>query len=90
MGDMGDLWKDAKADYKKRCANRNSKYEPILIKLGAVEKSTSVYELDGWFLYPTKGFAMNKYNPNQRMSLDKFIKQKECNNERISKNRNSI
>ena len=54
----------------------NAKYEPQLIELGAIKKSDGVYELDGWFLYPTKGFAMNKENVYKRIRLSRFIKKR--------------
>ena len=80
MSDLAEFYKDQKAAYKERCQKRNEKYEFQLIELGAIFKSDGVYELNDWFLYPTKGFAMNKKNSKKRMSLDKFIqKQKNIN-----------
>ena len=73
MGDMGDFFREGKEDFKLRCEKRNNRFEPELIKLGAIEKSEAVYEYDGWLCYPTKGFAMNKRNCKQRMNLLKFI-----------------
>lgn len=75
MGDMREYFEDLKEINKQKRTQRKEKYKPQLIKLGAIEKSSGVYELNGWFCYPTKGFAMNKYNSKQRMNLDKFIKQ---------------
>lgn len=74
MGDLAEFYREEKKRYNARCLKRNDKYEPQLIEIGAICKSGAVYELDGYFLYPTKGFAMNKRNSNDRMSLDKFIK----------------
>lgn len=54
----------------------NTKYEPQLIELGAIYKAPGIYELDGFFLYPTKAFAMCKTNPRKRMRLSRFIKKK--------------
>lgn len=71
--DMSEFWQDEKEEFKKRCEKRNSNYEPKLIELGAIKKSDAVYEYNGWFCYPTKGFAMNKKNTNIRMNLNKFI-----------------
>lgn len=73
MGDMAEYFNDLKEINKQKREKRNEKYEPQLIEIGAIEKSSGVYELNGWFCYPTKGFAMNKYNSKQRMNLDKFI-----------------
>lgn len=71
--ELSEFWKEQKEQFRKRCLKRNDKYEPQLIEIGAECKSGSVYELDGYFLYPTKGFAMNKRNSHDRMNLDKFI-----------------
>lgn len=57
----------------KKRADRNEKFEPQLIELGAVLKSTAVYKLDNWLCYPTKGFAMNKRNYKECKQLQKFI-----------------
>ena len=75
MSDLAEFWKDSKEAFKDRCQKRNNKFEPELIEIGAVKKSSGVYEKDDWFCYPTKGFAMNKRNSRQRMSLTKFINQ---------------
>lgn len=72
---MAEYFNDLKEINRQKREKRNEKFEPQLIELGAIKKSSGVYELDGWFCYPTKGFAMNKYNTKQRMSLDKFIKE---------------
>lgn len=69
-----EYWQAEKEDFKKRCEKRNNIYEPELIKIGAHKKSDAVYEYDGWFCYPTKGFAMEKKNTQNRMGLDSFIK----------------
>lgn len=73
MGDMREYFEDLKEINKQKRTQRNEKYEPQLIELGAIEKSSGVYEFNGWFCYPTKGFAMNKSNSRQKMGLDKFI-----------------
>ena len=73
MGDMGEIFRDLKEYQKQKRNERNEKYYPQLIKLGAIEKSAGVLELEGWFLYPTKGFAMNKKNNKKRINLDNFI-----------------
>lgn len=73
MGDMREYYEDMKEIYRQRKADRNAKFEPQLIALGAILKSEAVYELNGWLCYPTKGFAMNKRNTKQRMQLQKFI-----------------
>lgn len=73
MGDMGDFFREEKEEHRIRCEKRNNRFEPKLIKLGAIKKSDAVYELDGWLCYPTKGFAMDKRNSNNRCNLNKFI-----------------
>lgn len=79
MGDMREYFDDMKEIYRQRKADRNTKFEPQLIELGAILKSEAVYELNDWLCYPTKGFAMNKRDTKQRMQLQKFIdKEKSC------------
>ena len=79
MGDMREDFKFMKEMYDRRRADRNAKFEPQLIELGAILKSEAVYELNNWFCYPTKGFAMNKQDTKQRMQLQEFIdKEKSC------------
>ena len=43
-------------------------------KKNAVEKSMGVWQHNEWFIYPTKGFAMNKYNTSIRMSINKIYR----------------
>ena len=71
---LTEYWQAEKEDFKNRCEKRNNIYEPELIKIGAHKKSDAVYEYDGWFCYPTKGFAMEKKNTQNRIGLDSFIK----------------
>lgn len=73
MGDMREYFNAMREAYDQRRTKRNEKFEPQLIELGAVLKSAAVYELNGWLCYPTKGFAMNKYNYKERKQLQKFI-----------------
>ena len=79
MGDMGDLFREEKEEFRIRCEKRNNRFEPLLIALGAVKKSDAVYDLDGYLCYPTKGFAMNKRNSNDRCNLAKFIEKRTKN-----------
>ena len=74
MGDMGDIFKEFKEYDKERKAKCSENYIPMLEKLGAIKKSDGVYEYKNWFLYPTKGFAMNKQNTSIRHPLEQFIK----------------
>lgn len=71
---LSEFWKEDKIAYKERCAKRNNKYEPLIISIGAVKKAEAIYELGEWFIYPTKGFVMNKKNTRKRMQIDRFIK----------------
>ena len=75
MGDMGDFFQEEREAFKIRCEKRNNRFEPKLLAIGAVKKSDAVYELDGWLCYPTKGFAMDKRNSNNRKNLGKFIEE---------------
>lgn len=79
MGDMGDFFREEKEEFKLRCEKRNNRFEPKLLALGAIKKSDAVYELDGWFCYPTKGFAMEKKNSSNRRNLGKFIEMRTKN-----------
>ena len=73
MGDMGEVFSAMKEHNKKMRTKRNAKYEPLLKKIGAIEKADGVWEYGAdWFCYPTKGFAMHKKN-HKKMNLDKFI-----------------
>ena len=60
MGDIGEISKLYIQNKKRKREERNNKYIPILKKIGAVFKSEGIYEYNGWFLYPSKGFAMKK------------------------------
>lgn len=71
--DMSEFWKEQRQEYKKRCERRNSEFEPLLIKAGAIKKSEAIYMLGDWLCYPTKGFAMDKRNTNKRTSLKKLL-----------------
>lgn len=75
MGDMGDIFRDMREYKKERRAERKLKYTGQLISIGAEPKADGVWQYKDWFLYPTKGFAMNRFNPKKRKNLDKFIKE---------------
>lgn len=74
MGDMREDFDALKEMIKIRRERRNNYYEPKLKELGAVWKSDGIYEYQGWFCYPTKGFAMNKKNNRIKKPL-RFILQ---------------
>lgn len=73
MGDMGEIFRDMREASKERREKRKLKYTGKLIAIGAEPKSDSVWQHKDWFLYPSKGFVMNRFNSNQRMSLDKYL-----------------
>lgn len=75
MGEMAEYWADIREYRKEKRANNLEKYEPILSELGAVKKSEGVWEYTGWFIYPSKRFAMNKQNCKKRKNIDKFLKE---------------
>lgn len=81
MGDMGEIFQAMREASKERRKKRMLKYTGKLIALGAEPKSDSVWQYKDWFLYPSKGFVMNRFNSKQRMSLDKFISECEVENE---------
>lgn len=73
MGDMGEIFQAMREASKERRAKRKLKYTGKLIAIGAEPKSDSVWQHNDWFLYPSKGFVMNRFNSMQRMSLDKYL-----------------
>ena len=90
MGDMGEIFRDMKKHNKQKRIENNNKWYPILINLGAIQKSDGVLQLNDWFLYPTKGFAMNRKNSKKRMSLHKFIKRIQQETEKLKNIYNQI
>lgn len=73
MGDMGDIFNTNKEMIKKQRQQRKENFEPLLKEIGAEHKSDGVWMLDGWLLYPTKGYAMYSKNYNRTKSLKQFI-----------------
>ena len=74
MGDMAEYF-NAMKEYNKRKRKENEeKYEPILEKSGAIKKALGVWELNDYFVYPTKCFAMHR-KTYQKMNIDKFLQQ---------------
>ena len=76
MGDMAEYFTIYAEIHKEKREKRRAKYEPLLEDLGAICKSNGVYMLGDWFFYPTKGFAMNRYNYEKRR-LETIIKEME-------------
>jgi hypothetical protein len=74
MGDIAEYFTIYAEIHKQKREERKAKYEPILKQIGAVLKSDGVYMLNDWFLYPTKGFAMNRYNYRKK-GLEKIIRE---------------
>lgn len=60
MGEMGEIFKEYREIKKAERVERANKFIPLLIKLGAEEKSDGVWQIGEYFCYPTKGFAMHK------------------------------
>lgn len=73
MGDMGEIFRDMREASRERREKRKLKYTGKLIAIGAEPKSDSVWQHKDWFLYPSKGFVMNRFNNKQRKSLDKYL-----------------
>lgn len=69
---MKEIFEAMREHNKERRKQRNEKFEPMLIDIGAVEKSSGVYEFGDYFCYPTKGFAMHKKS-YKKQNLLKFI-----------------
>lgn len=76
MGDMAEIFADMREHNKKIREKRSEKNIPKLQEIGAIEKQDGVWELDGWFLYPSKNFAMNKRNQAERKNLRNFIEER--------------
>lgn len=74
MGDMAEYFTIYAEISKEKRKKRNEKYEPLLKLIGAEWKSNGVYMLGNWFMYPTKGFAMNKYSKEKR-NLETMIRE---------------
>ena len=77
MGDMGEIFNAMREHNKEVRANRKLKYCGRLVAIGAEPKANGVWQYKEWLLYPTKGFAMSRYNTKQRISLDKLLKESE-------------
>ena len=73
MGDMGEIFKAMREYNNERRAERKLNYTGKLVAIGAEPKAEGVWQYKDWFLYPTKGFVMNRFNPKKRMNLDKFL-----------------
>lgn len=73
MGDMGEIFNAMREHAKEKRAERKLKYSGRLVAIGAEPKADGVWQHKDWFLYPTKGFAMNRFNPKNRKNLDKFL-----------------
>lgn len=72
MGDMKEFF-DAHKEYTRRRRKALSEhYEPLLKQAGAVWKTDGIWEYNGWFCYPAKGYAMSKVNVRIRKPL-RFI-----------------
>ena len=75
MGDMREYFTAIKEHNKQVREDNTNKYEPILKNIGATEKSMGVWQYKDWFIYPSKGFAMNKFNSKRRKNLQKFLEE---------------
>lgn len=73
MGDMREDFDALKECLKMKKEERNNFFEPLLKEAGAIYKADGIYEYNGWFCYPTKGFAMLKKNNKIRTSLKKLL-----------------
>jgi hypothetical protein len=73
MGDMAEVFNAMKEHNKQIKAQRKLKYVGRLVAIGAEPKADSVWQHGDWFLYPSKGFAMNRFNTKKRMNLNKYL-----------------
>lgn len=69
MGDMKEFFNAHKEYTRKRRKALSEHYEPLLKQVGAVWKTDGIYEYNGWFCYPAKGYAMSKTNTRIRKPL---------------------
>lgn len=76
MGDMGEIFRENDEFFKNRRIKRAEQFIPILEAAGAVCKSDSVYMLDDYLCYPTKGYCANKRNYRDTKSLREFLKER--------------
>ena len=76
MGDMADIFRANDEFIKNRRAKRAEEFEPLLIKAGAIQKSGSVYMLDDYLCYPTKGYCAYKKDYRKTKSLREFLKER--------------
>ena len=74
MGDMKEFFDAHREMTRKRREARSAKYEPMLEQAGAVWKSDGIWEYNGWFCYPSKGYAMLRKNPCVRKPLRLILK----------------
>ncbi|WP_428042761.1 hypothetical protein [Candidatus Avelusimicrobium fimicolum] len=74
MGDMKEFFDAHREMTRKRREARSAKYEPMLEQAGAVWKSDGIWEYNGWFCYPSKGYAMLRKNPRVRKPLRLILK----------------
>ena len=53
-------------------------YVALLLEKGAILKNKGIFELQinnkTYFCYPRKGYAMNKFNCKEKISLDRLLK----------------
>jgi hypothetical protein len=73
MGDMGEIFRDMRADAKERGERRSESYEPQLEAAGAVFKTDGVWRLGDFDCYPSKGYARN-YRTNSKTSIELVLK----------------
>lgn len=77
METMGEFYKSIKEAIKEKSDKNKNKYVPLLLEKGAIFKSDGVYELQInnkiYFCYPRKGYAMNKFNNKEKVSLYKLL-----------------
>lgn len=73
MGELAEFYRDCNAAVKERREKRNAYYEPLLEQLGAEYKAPGIWEYNGWFCYPSKGYAMLRKNNRIRKPLRLLI-----------------
>ena len=74
MGELSEFYRDCNAAVKERREKRSAYYEPLLERAGATYKAPGIWEYNGWFCYPSKGYAMLRTDTSVRKPLRLVLK----------------
>jgi hypothetical protein len=74
MGDMAEIFGLYGEIKKREREQRKTRFVGQLVGIGAEPKADGVWQYKDYFLYPTKGFAMNRYTYAKK-PLEKLLKE---------------